>query len=482
MSSYSPPIENVAIFDTINFSSGETVLTQSAADKRYLRFPNAQGTENLAAINVNGLATFNTNIVQNGITTITQTDNTVNTTPNNLRPTHINGDLTLFRPTTANGGSFRAFDVSSTSGYSVQIYQSGLTSNFIDLAPNGTINLTAENSSGTQKQLIKSNATTGTLIQTDKADSGLNAQLSVVEIGTGRRLDLTADNTNGNGNPIVSNGDNTITSRSGIPLTITSQSATTNGIRITNTSAEIGAGGTGSTPTTYFLANGTNSIIEGPASFTSTTPPISSQTIPASNDSSNKIPTTAWVQSAISSSSSQFVPKFKNYTNVQTTSGSGYSSGINVSFNGTWNTNDVAYFRVTSQVSYTDTGSGYQNTGNSMGVLLVRPHYTTSNWGGVSPGVSTIVEMCNNSPNTVMGADQKIAFYTPCYNIGGVQNFIISGGVKTLQFGVLSFQTTGGWAYFLSVEYIGAYVSAGGTVVLSNGSGNPGQFTNDTLP
>jgi hypothetical protein len=36
------------------------------------------------------------------------------------------------------------------------------------------------------------------------------------------------------------------------------------------------------------------------ANFASTTAPTSSQTIPASNDSSTKIPTTAWVQSAIS--------------------------------------------------------------------------------------------------------------------------------------------------------------------------------------
>jgi hypothetical protein len=62
MSSYAPPTENVAIFDEINFRSGETTLTQSMADKRYLRYPNAQGTETLQDINVNGVATFS-NIV-----------------------------------------------------------------------------------------------------------------------------------------------------------------------------------------------------------------------------------------------------------------------------------------------------------------------------------------------------------------------------------------------------------------------------------
>ena len=54
MSVYSPPIEDVAIFDTALFSAGDTLLTQSAADRRYLRFPNAQGTETLQNTNVNG--------------------------------------------------------------------------------------------------------------------------------------------------------------------------------------------------------------------------------------------------------------------------------------------------------------------------------------------------------------------------------------------------------------------------------------------
>jgi hypothetical protein len=47
----------------------------------------------------------------------------------------------------------------------------------------------------------------------------------------------------------------------------------------------------------------TATTIAGPVNFSSTSPPTSSQVIPASNDSSNKMPTTAWVQTAISGSS-----------------------------------------------------------------------------------------------------------------------------------------------------------------------------------
>jgi hypothetical protein len=56
---YPPPTENLPIFDPVVFSTDDEALTQSEADKRYLRYPNAQGTENLQAVNVNGIATFN---------------------------------------------------------------------------------------------------------------------------------------------------------------------------------------------------------------------------------------------------------------------------------------------------------------------------------------------------------------------------------------------------------------------------------------
>jgi hypothetical protein len=60
MSAYNPPIENVPIFDSILFrqTNGDTFLTPAEGDLRYLRYPVAQGTENLQAINVNGNSVF----------------------------------------------------------------------------------------------------------------------------------------------------------------------------------------------------------------------------------------------------------------------------------------------------------------------------------------------------------------------------------------------------------------------------------------
>ena len=69
MSATNPPDPNVNLFNNLYWITGETTLTQDVADKRYLRFPSAQGTENLQAINVNGIATFNNNIVVGSTTT-----------------------------------------------------------------------------------------------------------------------------------------------------------------------------------------------------------------------------------------------------------------------------------------------------------------------------------------------------------------------------------------------------------------------------
>ncbi len=59
MSFYEPPTENLAIFDPSVFTSNDEPLTIATGSKYFLRFPYAQNTENLQAINVNGVATFN---------------------------------------------------------------------------------------------------------------------------------------------------------------------------------------------------------------------------------------------------------------------------------------------------------------------------------------------------------------------------------------------------------------------------------------
>jgi len=69
MASYNPPTETLAIFDPSVFNTADIALTQATGDTRYLRFPTAQGTENLSAINVNGVSNFNSTVSFNDTTT-----------------------------------------------------------------------------------------------------------------------------------------------------------------------------------------------------------------------------------------------------------------------------------------------------------------------------------------------------------------------------------------------------------------------------
>lgn len=59
MTDYTPPLENLPIFDKIVFITGDSTITQNQADKRYLRYPIAQGTETFGDINVAGTANIN---------------------------------------------------------------------------------------------------------------------------------------------------------------------------------------------------------------------------------------------------------------------------------------------------------------------------------------------------------------------------------------------------------------------------------------
>lgn len=124
MATYNPPTENLPIFDPIVFRSRDTALTQAEADLLYLHYPNAQGTENLQAINVAG------NIIQSNseVNSIVQQNITTNGISNTLRQTTIYGDLSLKRPSTTNGGALALWDVASgSSGAFTQFYQSGAT-------------------------------------------------------------------------------------------------------------------------------------------------------------------------------------------------------------------------------------------------------------------------------------------------------------------------------------------------------------------
>ena len=59
MSSQTPPDPNVNLYNPLYWTTADQFITEDYANKHYLKFPVAQGTENLQDINVNGVSTFN---------------------------------------------------------------------------------------------------------------------------------------------------------------------------------------------------------------------------------------------------------------------------------------------------------------------------------------------------------------------------------------------------------------------------------------
>jgi len=68
MSSTNPPNPNVSTFNNLYWSITDIPLTQSQADRRYLKYPVAQGKETLQAVDVNGIANFNQPITMTSAT------------------------------------------------------------------------------------------------------------------------------------------------------------------------------------------------------------------------------------------------------------------------------------------------------------------------------------------------------------------------------------------------------------------------------
>jgi hypothetical protein len=73
MATYPPPTETLPIFNSINFTPTDTATGSGGGGGggSFLNFPNAQGTENMLAMNVAGIATFNSLTQFNALNTFT---------------------------------------------------------------------------------------------------------------------------------------------------------------------------------------------------------------------------------------------------------------------------------------------------------------------------------------------------------------------------------------------------------------------------
>lgn len=425
MAEYSPPTEDLPIFDNLVFISGDEPLTYNIAKKKFLRYPTAQGKETFQAIDVNGVSTFNNNIIQNNDTTIIQTDTTNNTTTNTLKATNIFGQLHLQKPSGANGGGLLFDDVKGLTTYNSQLYYENLITYMQNNAYNGKFQFTYKDGSGNTLYpltLTQSSNQVRVGINTSSPNStdtfsviGNSSSISrtLGTSGTGifslndnggnttRSIVFIPNTAQGNYNGIIQAGDISILgfgTSNGVnnSIVLSNWNNIPSGVRITATTSAIQFGSSeillnSSTITT----NGTNlSLTNTNVDFTSTIPPTSSQIIPASNDSSNKIPTTEWVQSAISASSSTNITP--NSVIITPTSVPSPTAGINcyvnnnakLSFsgNGGNNNSNVQAFVANNGVQF-DFNIGGSTTPTNAIIMTYRINFTfwnTSAWGRTS--------------------------------------------------------------------------------------------------
>jgi hypothetical protein len=143
MAEYLPPTEDLPIFDVSVFrDANNTFLTYDQAKKLFLKYPNAQGDENLQGITVNGIATFNNTVSMNKILTMNATnfaDRQINTGYLNLIPisggpiatgtTLYQNVAGVFFDNNVNGGAF-TFATNTVGGTQVLIMN--MTSTFVD--------------------------------------------------------------------------------------------------------------------------------------------------------------------------------------------------------------------------------------------------------------------------------------------------------------------------------------------------------------
>jgi len=196
MAEYLPPSENVAIFDTLNFNDGNSPLTYNKAVKYFLRYPNAQGTENLQIVNVNGLLTANAGIKTQSIEQIavgttqnlfTQgTAGAKETAPLNIATgardasaiVTINSNASSSAPTSIGGGGTSGIYFGGNANYGV-----GAT-NTLNIATNQT---TGVASILTGARSYADATKTGAINFASGTATGLGANGCVLNIATGNR-------------------------------------------------------------------------------------------------------------------------------------------------------------------------------------------------------------------------------------------------------------------------------------------------------
>jgi hypothetical protein len=332
MADYKPPTEQLPIFDSSVFLSGDQTLTQNQADKRYLRYPNAQGTENLQAINVNGTADFNSTVNIDGILTTTNAINMIGGSNilNNIstRQLGLKDILSGASNGTAiytNGGTLIIDSVNTPSASSIITFAvNNLTNTVYPLQLTPTVN-----NSLVSLDMVGTSATgnpwdnafiRGRVYGFRDINSGILNSASIYYQGGGMNIECVTPSS---------------------AFTILNQN---------------GSGGN------------VNSFVANATELKTFTP-----TIPSTTDASNKIPTTQWVQNVLSTySPPQSIKRaWARRTNVASA-----RTEFTIlipdcgSTSTTWGINQMVSFRLTFDQEWSPSGSGINQTFYSTTCIL----------------------------------------------------------------------------------------------------------------
>jgi hypothetical protein len=277
-----------------------------------------------------GTNTFNNNISQGGSYSFTQSDTSTYTIANTFRSSNIYGNLTINKASSG-GGLINIFDSGNqNTGFATSIYQTGATSSFRNLGNGGRTNLYLSDISGNEIQalaisqtankaaigigrndpsrtldvlgnsrILSTNAIPGETVLEVSASGISNRSINFIPYSGGGGANNPLNNSQGD-NIIMGIGSN----RDVVTMKILTWSSYRNGMVIEPISTTI-------------YGNNSNIAIDGSLNqitFDSTNPPISTAQQPLPNDISTKIPTTTWVQSAITSTSSGLLPNNNTWT------------------------------------------------------------------------------------------------------------------------------------------------------------------------
>lgn len=170
-------------------------------------------------------------------------------------------------------------------------------------------------------------------------------------------------------------------------------------------------------------------------------------------------------------SSQQFQPRFVNYSDYNGAS-SGSSVGPKITFNGSWNKNDWAMFRINQQASYDKNGNNEWNSYTSTtGFLICRPYIDYMPNGIWANKISY-----TTNSTSAMGPTKRPLYYSCAINQGSQGYLDLTGEDNTIQF-FFTNNSQNGWSTTIEIEYICRSEVGNGTVVFSNGTGS-----NNVLP